>query len=174
MVKGDNSASLVAIGKIASAHGVRGQVKLLSYTDPIQTIAAYEDSLQDASGKKVALKISGQVKHLLLATIEGVEDRDAAQSLAGTELYIPRQLLPEPEEGEFYYDDLIGLEVRDSASKVFAHVCAVDNFGAGDVVEIKIIETGKTQLFTFDEKTIPEVNIKEGYILINEPEVENA
>lgn len=120
------------------------------------------------------LRVKGQKSRLLIAALEGVNDRTAAERLRGTLLYVPRALLPEAEEEEFYYDDLVGLAVHTAEQQDYGKVKAVYNFGAGDVVEIIVNSTGKLELFSFTKEVVPEVKVSEGYILLKAPEMIRA
>ncbi|MFZ5789468.1 MAG: ribosome maturation factor RimM [Pseudomonadota bacterium] len=160
----------VLIGVIAAAHGVRGLVRVKSFTAEPDGIAAY-GPVTDASGKRVfRLSLAGKTKGGALLRIEGVADRNAAEALKGTKLYVDRAQLPALEgEDEFYQTDLVGLRVEGRDGRTLGHVKAVLNYGAGDVLEIG---DGRTSLLLpFTKKVVPVVDIAGGR-LIAEPPVE--
>jgi 16S rRNA processing protein RimM len=104
----------------------------------------------------------------LVAKLSGIADRDAAERLANTKLYVPRDRLPEPADAdEFYHADLIGLRAVDDAGRECGTVVAVHNFGAGDLIELRRLDAAQTELLPFDAATVPEVNVRGGTIVIN-------
>ncbi len=150
----------ICIGKIAGAHGVRGLVKIFPYcNDPdlLEKVDAYRIRLLHSQGK------------FLLAEIDGIQDRDAAQALKGTELWIDRAALPEPEVDEFYFEDLKGLEVKNLNGTAEGKVIAVQDFGSVPLLEIKP-SAGSTYYLPFTKENVPEINISEGFVTINPPE----
>jgi len=164
---GDNR---ICVGKIGAAHGVRGEVRLWSYTGDPLAIADYAP-LESADGKRVlnieSLRPQGE---FLVARIEGVKDRNAAEALRNIELYVPRGRLPEIEEDdEFYIADLIGLQAFDKDGAVLGEVVAVHNFGAGDLIELKPAKGGDTILLPFSDAVVPDVDIDNGRIVIEMP-----
>lgn len=163
-------ATLVAIGVITGAHGIRGQVKLRSFTDDPHAITEY-GALMNATGtKRYDLRIDGENKGVLIASLKGVKDRNAAESLKGTELYVNKDNIPPAEEDEFYYDDLIGLEVRDMAGAKLGKVAAMYNFGAGDIIEI-LFSAGNKEMYPFTRQNFPDVKVKDGYVTSELPEI---
>lgn len=128
--------SLILLAVIGAAHGIRGAVRLKTFTESPTNILAY-GPLQDESGKRYSLKLlrlsppDGAV-----VTIEGVGDRNQAEVLRGTRLYIERSQLPDLQEEEFYHSDLVGLKVYDLEGQDVGCVRAIGNFGAGDFLEI--------------------------------------
>ena len=104
-----------------------------------------------------------------MARLEGVGDRTAAEALKGVELYVDRDRLPAAAEGEFYHADLIGLAAVDPEGKRIGEIVAVQNFGAGDLLEIRLAGSGKTELVPFTDATIPEVDIAAGRVVVAMP-----
>ncbi|MBN8530840.1 MAG: 16S rRNA processing protein RimM [Alphaproteobacteria bacterium] len=162
-------SSLVCIGKITGVHGVRGAVKVASYTEEPESVAAY-GMLHDAAGKPLFhLKVTSVNDGGVIAAISGVEDRDAAEALKGLELYVPRSALPETEENQFYETDVIGLPVFDEAGGRVGVVKAFHQYGAGTVIEIKP-ETGQEILLPFRNEFVPVVDVKAGRLVVALPE----
>lgn len=138
--------SLVKVGVIASAHGLRGEVKLRSFANPPEAIFSY-GALTDISGaKKFMLKKNGIAQELFIAAIDGVDDRNASELLKGTELYTESDKVPKTMR-----DLVLGLEVRSADGTVIGTVSATYNFGAGDIVEI-VKQDGQSEMLPLDEK----------------------
>ena len=158
----------VCIGVIAGAHGVRGQVRVKSFTAEPQDVTAY-GPVTDASGvRQFDLRITGAARGMMLAKIDGVGDRDAADLLRGTELYVDRDRLPDPDEDEFYYTDLIGLDVVSTGGEPLGTVRAMHNFGAGDMIELEN-GSGKTELLPFTAAVVASVDLAAGVVTIDSP-----
>lgn len=159
----DNPVQLAVIG---AAHGIKGEVRVKTYTGDPMDLGSY-GLLYDASGKSYEILSIRPSKTVVVVRFAGVEDRNAAEALNGKELYVDHAQLPQDlDEDEFYYTDLIGLTVRDSAGVTYGKVSAVFNFGGGDVLEIK--ESGKKPaLIPFTLASVPEILMEEGAILID-------
>lgn len=158
---------LICLGAIVGVHGIKGEVKIKSFTEKERDIEKYGELQSEDGSKKLSLKVTGHSKELLRAKVKGVEDRDAAEALIGTGLYVRRELLPETKEEEFYYNDLIGLEVKQQGSEdVIGEVNGVYNFGAGDLLEVKMKETNALEVLPFTKQYVPTINITDGYIIV--------
>ena len=160
---------LITLGVITSVHGVRGQVKIRSFTEYPEDLIAYGD-LQNQAGRIFKVTITGQNQDVLIASIEGITDRDQAEKLKTIELCVPRSALPAPDEDEYYYEDLVGLNVIDEQGNLFGEVTAINNFGAGDIIYIKTAD-GKDELFQFNKATFPKIDFASGNITIVPPEI---
>lgn len=160
---------LVCVGRITGAHGIKGMVKIFSHAQNSDTLTKL-GPLFDSHGKRrfVLTKISPQGK-LLLASVEGVTDRNAAEALSNTDLYLPREKLPRLEDGKFYYADLIGLEARDMNGQKMGRIAALHNYGAGDIIEIKP-DSSESFLVSFNADTVKKVSAADGYITIDRPD----
>jgi 16S rRNA processing protein RimM len=160
----------VLVGRFGAPHGVRGEIRLHSFTAEPQAIAAY-GALSDESGARrfVIKSVRPQGKDMLVARVEGVDDRAAAEALRGVELYVARALLPEPEEDEFYLSDLEGLRAETPEGALLGRVVAVRNFGAGDILEIAPPQGGETLLFPFTKAVAPIVDVAGGRVVIAPP-----
>ena len=156
------------MGVITGAHGVRGLVRVKSFTAEPADLAAY-GPLEDAEGeRRFAVELAGAVKGVLLARVPGVQDRNAAERLKGTRLYLPRAALPAPGEEEYYHADLIGLRVVLKDGSSFGVVKAVNDFGAGDSLEIERPD-GSLVLVPFTSTTVPLVDIAAGRLVLDPP-----
>ena len=175
---GDNSSKRVAskrivLGVITNAHGIKGDVTIKPFGQDPNSLIDY-GPLTDKSGKQTftILSLRHSKKDLYVARIKELTNRNMAETVKSTDLYIELSKLPEPEEDEFYYHDLVGLEAKLSSGEIFGTVKAIENFGAGDILEILPQNSQKTVYFSFTKEIIPVVNVKEGYITI-EPPVED-
>jgi 16S rRNA processing protein RimM len=159
----------ICLGQIGAPHGVRGEVRLHSFTANPRAIAAY-GPLETEDGRVLEIESLRPAKHALVAKLSGVADRDAAERLVNTKLYVPRERLPDPVEAdEFYHVDLIGLRAVDPAGRECGAVVAVHNFGAGDLIELRTANSAQTELLPFDAITVPEVNVAQGYLIVEVP-----
>lgn len=164
----------VCLAAVAGAHGVRGLVKLKSFTETPEDALAY-GPLEDEAGARrfeVSLKGSagGKAGDLLLVKIEGVADREAAEALRGTRLYVARAALPEiAEEETFYHADLVGMAAVDGEGRDCGRVLAVQNYGAGDLLEIQPAR-GASYLLPFTKAVVPEVDLAARRVVIAPPE----
>ncbi len=157
----------ICLGQIGAAHGVRGEVRLHSFTAEPTAIASY-GPLEAEDGRIFTIDSLRPAKHAFVAKLSGIDDRTAAERLANIKLYVRRECLPEPADAdEFYHADLIGLRAVDDAGKECGTVVAVHNFGAGDLIELKPAHGQQTQLLPFDAATVPKVNIRGGTLVIN-------
>jgi 16S rRNA processing protein RimM len=159
----------VCLGQFGAAHGVRGEVRLYSFTADPPAIGSY-GALETEDGRVFEIEAMRPAKDHFVAKISGVADRNAAELLKNIKLYVPRERLPEPDEpDEFYHADLIGLAVVDREGQKLGMVVAVHNFGAGDLIEMKP-EAGETELLPFDEFHVPVVDIAAGTLVIVLPQ----
>jgi len=162
-------AKTVCLGRIVGAHGVRGIVRVQSYTESPDDLTAY-GALSDATGaRRFALSITGRVKGLLLARIEGVDDRNAAEALRGTELHIARAALPPTEGEEYYHVDLVGLRAESADGDALGRVSAIHDHGAGPIVEIQPPD-GPSTLVPFTREHVPTVDIEAGRMVVADAE----
>lgn len=160
----------VCLGAIAGAHGVRGLVKIKSFTQDPANLTAYGPLADESGERRFEIAVTGQAKGLLVARIAGVEDRDAAQALRGVRLYVARAALPEPKEAEeFYQADLIGLAAEDPQGRPLGKVTAVENYGAGDFLEIQPPE-GAPLLVPFTKVVVPLIDLEGGRVVVDLPE----
>jgi len=158
----------ICVGQILGAHGVRGLVKLASFTEDPEAITQY-GALTDEAGTRVfSVELVGANKGQWIARIDAVDDRDVAQALSGTRLFVDRDRLPPPDEDEFYHADLIGLRVELPDGTTLGTVAAMHNFGAGDIIEIALT-SGKRPLLPFDRQTVPEIDPASGRLVIDPP-----
>ncbi len=166
------SDTLVCLGVISGVHGIKGDVLIKSFTEVWEDIGSYGPLFNEAGDKEFVLKDIRVVKKGVIAKVKGVRYRDEAEALKGTELFVPRDVLPEDDdEDSFYHIDLIGLPVFDVDGGALGEVLAVPNFGAGDLVEVKLAETGKTIFVPFTKDCVPEVDISGRRVVVAPPEL---
>ena len=161
----------VCVGVVTGAHGVRGALRIKSFTADPAHVAAYGEVTVGEGEDSAALRITGEAKGAVVAEMEGVSDRDAAQALKGKKLYVPRSALPQPQGDEYYRDDLVGLEVRSLEGEVLGTIKAVHNYGAGDILDIHSPEgkDGGEMMLPFTRDAVPEVNMEAGYVVADPP-----
>jgi 16S rRNA processing protein RimM len=158
------------VGRFGAPHGVRGEVRLQSFTGDPGAIARYPE-LGDASGaRRFAIRSLRHIKdNLFVARIEGVADRDGAERLTNVEIYVSRATLPAPAEEEFYLADLIGLAALDESRAPIGRVANVLDFGGGDILEIAPSAGGETLLFPFTKAVVPEIDVAAGWVVVVPP-----
>lgn len=158
--------SPVQLAVIGAAHGIRGEVKVKSFTSDPTALGDY-GPLRSHDGRIFTVSTIRPVRNGVVVRFKEIADRDAAEGLAGTQLFIGRAALPDDlDEDEFYHADLIGLTVRDRLGETIGTVTAIHDFGAGDVVEVR---SGKraAMMVPFSVAAIPEVHVGEGFIVID-------
>jgi 16S rRNA processing protein RimM len=156
------------LGVITGAHGVRGEVKVKTFTADPRAIARY-GTLSDAAGtRSFALKPRGSARGLVIAAIEGVGTRDAAEALKGVELFVARDRLPRPRRGETYIADLVGLAAVGPDGAAIGRVARVLNYGAGDVLEIER-PGAEALLLPFAAPMVGEVEPERGRVFVSPP-----
>jgi len=159
----------VCVGAIAAAHGIRGEVKVKPFTaDPVD-VGAYGPVTTDR-GQILKLKVLREQGDAVVVRIEGVADRNEAEALRGLKLFVPRDKLPAPDdEDEFYHADLLGLGVEDQAGVKLGRILSIQDFGAGDMLEIAL-EQGGSAYLAFTREAVPAVEVKAGRVIANPPE----
>jgi 16S rRNA processing protein RimM len=163
-------AGRVCVAEIGAPHGVRGEVRLKSFTADPAAVAAYGPLESEDGARRFRVLGARPARDALIARLEGIADRDAAEALRGLRLYVSRERLPPPAEDEFYHADLIGLAVVDTAGRPLGTVTAVQNFGAGDLIEVAPAEGGPGVLVPFTKAAVPHVDIAGGRLVADPPE----
>lgn len=156
----------VCLAEITSPHGVRGAVKVKTFTEYSEDIFNYP-TLRDRNGRVYKLSLFAP-KHndLLVVVIDGIGSRTEAESLRGTRLYVDRSELPETDDNEFYYEDLVGIAVVDESGTVIGSVLAVQNYGAGDFFDIKVMD-GEVYTLPFTKEAVPAIDLESRKMVIN-------
>lgn len=160
----------ILLGEITSAHGIRGDVLVRTHTAEPDGIDDY-GPLQTEDGRRtVVLSIRRVTDKGVIASVAGVTDRNGAEALRGTKLYVDRSALPEPEAGSYYHSDLVGLGVHGADGAELGEVVAIVNYGAGDLVEIRMHGAKGTELIPLIESYVPEIDIAARCMTVIMPE----
>jgi 16S rRNA processing protein RimM len=161
-------ASRICIARIGAPHGVRGAVKLWTFTDDPLAVKRYGPLLTKDGARRFEVADAREAKGHLVATLKGIATREEAERLNGLELYIAREKLPATDADEYYHADLIGLAAVDAADQPLGRVVAIHNFGAGDIIEIAPPQ-GSTLLLPFTNAVVPTVDLQGGRVVIELP-----
>jgi 16S rRNA processing protein RimM len=165
----DKRRRLVLLGEITGVHGIRGEILVRSYTAAPEAIATY-GPLTDGSGAKgFPLKVVRVTNKGIVARVAGINDRTSAEALRGTKLYIERERLPEAAASEYYHADLIGLRAVAPDGTELGKIVAVQNFGAGDLLELQLASGVSTEFIPFEDRWVPHVDLASGTIVVNRP-----
>ena len=158
------------MGVFGAPQGVRGEVRVKSLTDDPSAIAAYGPLTDKSRTRTFTFESLRTLKgDMVVARVSGVSTREAAEALKGVEVFARRGQLPPPNEDEYYYDDLIGLEAVDVAGTYVGQVASLMNYGAGDVLEIAPVDGGETLLLPFTKGVAQHVDFDAGRIVIETP-----
>ncbi len=163
------SDPLILVGRVAGAFGVRGEVRITSYTAEPTALIGYKALLREDGAPALTLTGGRAAKGGIVARAAEVATREEAEALRGLRLYIPRAALPEPEEDEFYVTDLIGMDVVSLEGDLLGVVKTVRDFGAGDLLEVQPT-SGETWWLPFTKDAVPEVQIDAGRIVAVRPD----
>jgi 16S rRNA processing protein RimM len=161
-------AAQICIARIGAAHGVRGAVKLWTFTEDPLAVKTYGPLVTKDGARSFEIATAREAKGHLVATLKGIATREDAERLNGIELYIAREKLPATDENEYYHADLIGLAAVDAAHEPLGRVIAIHNFGAGDIIEIAP-PGGTTLLLPFTNAVVPSVDLKGGRVVVEVP-----
>lgn len=159
----------VLLGAVIGAHGLKGEVRVKTFTANPETLGVY-GPLHTEDGRRFTITHARANKpDEAIVRFAEIADRNAAESLKGTELFVSRSTLPAVKDEEFYHADLIGLRAEDGEGRVLGAVAAVHNFGAGDVIEIRR-DDGDSVLLPFTREVVPVIEIEAGRVIIAAPE----
>jgi 16S rRNA processing protein RimM len=168
MVERARDRDWVCVAVVATAHGLRGMLKLRCFTERREDVAAY-GPVFDQNGRRFELEVIGPAPGGVLARAQGIEDRNAAEALRGAELFVPRSALPELASDEFYYSDLEGMEALRADGSRFGVVHGVANFGAGDLIEV-MADDGQRISLPFTRETIPSIDLERRRLVVQPPD----
>ncbi len=162
---------LILVGRVAGAFGVRGEVRISAYTADPMALARYGGLKREDGTPGLTLTSARPAKGGVVARAREIATREEADALRGLRLFVPRDALPKPDEDEFYLADLIGLRVENVQSKTALGVVkTVQNFGAGDMLEIEPEGGGATWYLPFTKEAVPDVDLAAGVIRADPPE----
>ncbi|MGR3506824.1 MAG: ribosome maturation factor RimM [Paracoccaceae bacterium] len=162
-------SDLICVAVIAGAFGVRGEVRLKSFTaDPV-AIGEYAPLVTEDGSRSFDLALASQLSNGLLVRLSGVTTKEEADALKGVKLYVPRDRLPGLPDDEYYHADLIGLEVLDTGGNVLGRIKAVLNHGAGDILEVQVPGASDTVLLSFTLDAVPTIDLDQGRVIADPP-----
>jgi|FEC22Drversion2_1045045.scaffolds.fasta_scaffold00382_39 16S rRNA processing protein RimM len=165
---GAEAGARVCVGVVGAPHGVRGEVRVASHTQDPLDLGAY-GPLETEDGRRLEVKAVRPGKNVVIATFEGITDRNAAEALRNRRLYVARDRLPEPAEDEFYHADLIGLRAETADGLLLGTVLAVQDFGGGDLLELRLAGSRRTAYLPFTRAVVPVVDVKGGRLVVDPP-----
>ena len=164
------TSQYLLVARVSGAHGVRGDVRLSTFTQDPLAIVDYRDLVR-ADGSAALTVLSARIaKGGIIARCKGIETKEQADGLRGLTLHIPRSALPEPEEDEFYLADLIGLSAVTPEGQKIGRIKSVQDFGAGDILEVDPAEGGPTWYLPFTREAVPDVQISAGRVVVVRPD----
>ena len=159
----------VCVAQIGAAHGLKGEVRLWSFTEEPSAVSRYGALETEDGARSIEIERLRAAKDHFVAKLSGVDNRDAAESLRNVKLFVPRERLPAIDDGTFYHADLIGLAVITTKGEELGQLIAIQNFGAGDILEIRLRD-GSTLMLPFTETAVPKIDIDAGRIVVDPPE----
>jgi 16S rRNA processing protein RimM len=160
----------ICVARIGAAHGIKGEVKLWSFTAEPASVKDYGPLESEDGTLRFEIEALRPAKDHLVARLSGVHDRDAAERLTNVRLYVARERLPVPAPDEFYHADLIGLRAESLDGAELATIVGIHDFGAGDLLELRPLGASNTVLMPFTAATVPVVDIAGGRIVIDPPQ----
>jgi 16S rRNA processing protein RimM len=170
VARAPHTGSKIRVARIGAAHGVRGEVRLWSFTENRLAVADYGALETEDGARRFEIEAMRPGKDFLVARIKGIADRTAAEALCNTDLFVPRDRLPPIEEADtFYYADLVGLDAVAPDGTPIGKVHALHNFGAGDIIEIMPAGGGAAMMLPFTDTTVPTVDIAAKKIVVVQP-----
>ena len=163
------TSAQICVARIGAPHGVRGQVRLWTFTEDPFAVLDYGPLATKDGKRSFEVDDVREAKGHLVATLKGVASREDAERLNGVELFVARDALPDTEDDEYYHADLIGLAAVNAAGDSIGRVVGIHNFGAGDILDIEL-ENGKSEMIPLRDEFIGGVHEDEGYLVIFPPE----
>ncbi len=163
---------LVVLGRITSVHGVRGEVKIYSFTDPVDNLLDYCQWMlkRDGEVKRMEL-VSGRLQgKVLVAKLKGLDDREVARTFAGFDICVPREQLPDLNDGEFYWYQLVGLKVINLQGQLLGRIDHLLETGANDVMVVKPCPGSldeRERLLPYTEQCVQQVGLAAGEMRVD-------
>jgi 16S rRNA processing protein RimM len=169
MAQRERDCEWVCVAVVAGAHGLRGALKLRCFTEQPEDVAAYGPVFDRDGNRLFELEVIGSAPGGVLARADRIQDRNAAEVLRGTELFVPRSALPDLPADQYYYTDLEGMEALRPDGSRLGIVQSVDNFGAGDVLEV-LVDDGRRLSLPFTRETVPSIDLERGRLVVEIPQ----
>ncbi len=167
----DEDAKRVCLGRAVGARGLKGEVRIKTFTEDPLAIGAYGPLQDEARTRQFEISSVQTSKDGVVARLKGISTREEADALKGVEFYVDRDRLPDVEDDStFYFEDLIGLVAIDENGSALGQVVAVQNFGAGDLLEVRPATGGATVLVPFTREIVPDIDKETGWLLMLAPE----
>lgn len=163
-------SNMICVGAISGSFGVRGEVRIKSFCAIPEDIASYSPLSSEDGATTYSITLSGPIKHGFAARLSGVATKEQADALSGTRLYTKRDRLPSLPDDEYYYTDLVGLDVLDTGGTHIGQVKAVQNHGAGDLLEVLTSTSSGTVLIPFTQIVVPTVDLASRRIIVDPPD----
>ncbi len=157
---------MIAVGRVAGAFGVRGEVRITAFTEEPLALARFRELKRQDGSPGLTVLSARDAKGGIVCRCQGVETKEQADALRGLRLFIPREALPAPEDDEFYLADLIGLSVINAEGETLGAIKSVQDFGTGDILEITPAAGGPTWYLAFTRETVPTVDIAGGRVVV--------
>lgn len=167
------SQKLIVIGKIVAAHGIQGQVKIKTFLENPLDINKYGPVQNEEGSVFFQIKPLHAKGDVVVVSLKSVTDRNQAEALRGTELYVGRENFPELDDNSFYNEDLIGLEVHNSFGESVGIILSVQNFGAGDLLEVQDPKTFQAIFVPFRDEAVPTVDLEKGFVVVEDQYLED-
>jgi 16S rRNA processing protein RimM len=159
-------AERICVAQIGAAHGIRGEVRLKSFTADPMAVTDYGPLESEDGSARFTIEAARPAKGHLVVRLRGVDDRNAAERLANIKLFIPRERLPPADDDEFYHADLIGLSAVTADGEAVGTIVAIHDFGAGDILELRPAAGAATIMLPFTEAFVPQVDIAGGRMVV--------
>jgi 16S rRNA processing protein RimM len=167
----DEDAKRVCLGRAVGARGLKGEVRIKTFTEDPLAIGAYGPLQDEARTRQFEISSVQTSKDGVVARLKGISTREEADALKGVEFYVDRDRLPDVEDDStFYFEDLIGLVAINENGSALGQVVAVQNFGAGDLLEVRPATGGATVLVPFTREIVPDIDKEAGWLLMLAPE----
>lgn len=164
-----SNENLVCVGAIMGAFGVKGEVRLKSFCANPEDIATYNPLSDETGATEYQIKLTRPVKGGFAARFKGIQYKDQADALRGVQLFAKRDALPNLPDDEYYYSDLIGLDVLDTGGATLGKVTSVQDHGAGDILEINGAGLKNGVMLPFTKAGVPTVDLTAGRIIVDPP-----
>lgn len=159
---------LLQVARVAGAFGVRGEIRITTFTEDPLALAAYRVLTREDGSPGLTITTARAVKGAVIARAAGIDTRDQAEALRGLKLFVAREALPAPDEDEFYHADLLGLSIETADGESMGKVKTIQDFGAGDLIEVQP-PMGASWWLPFTREAVPEVRLAEGKLIAVRP-----
>ena len=157
--------NFIEIGSFVGVHGIKGEVKLKSFTEIPENIFSFKEIFIESSKNPIKLKFIRKVKQIFICKIENIETRSEAENFKGLKLFISREILPKLTDEEFYHSDLLNFEVYNLNKESFGKVISLEDFGAGLLVEVK--KNNKTFYLPMGKNFLKKIDYKDKQIILD-------